>query len=90
MRPVGLPVERQPFAGRGDLDDLGIDIKAGATAEFHLVVALCNLKVAPLGKRRHIAALWPKAPIGNARGQNADEARIAPPAEHIAHSLLSL
>ena len=90
MRPIGLPVERKPFAGLGDFDNLGIDIKAGATAEFHLVIALCNLKVAPICERLHIAALGPKAPIGNARGQNADEARIAPPAKHIAHSLLTL
>ena len=90
MRPIGLPINRQPLAGRGDLDDLGVDIEAGAPAEFHLVVALGDFKVAPFGERRRIAAFRPEAQVGDARWQNADEARTAPPAKHIAHRLLAL
>ena len=66
MRPVGLPVEGKPLAGRRNLDYLGVEVEAGGTAELGLVVALRYLEIAAFGEWLDACALRLDAPIGYA------------------------
>ena len=46
-------------------------------------------RIAPLGKRLDILALWAKAQVGDAGRQYSDEFRITVAAQHITHSFFT-
>ena len=53
-QPIPGEINRQALSGGGDVDDFAVHVKAGGTAEFHLVIAPAKFQAAAFGEGLYV------------------------------------